>query len=386
MTGCRSILAVTGIRSDYDLMTPVYQAIQESPELDLQLLVTGAHLSPRFGFTVEGIEADGFPIAARIESLIDGDRGGSRVKGLAIQLQGMVQVLERIAPDLLLVLGDREEAMSTALAGAYMNIPIAHVSGGDRTIGHVDDQVRHAVTRLVHLHLATNSEAAERILKMGEQAFRIHTVGSPGLDRLRTTPRMPLHELEDALNLQLGGLRPLVVIQHPLSSERQQAAQQMRVTMEAVNLLGFPTVIICPNSDAGSRSMISVIEESRGLPRLCITRNLPRNIFVNLMRWAGCLLGNSSAGILEAPFLGLPAVNVGNRQCGRLHAGNVQFIPHDVDMIVSAVNKACMDYPYRKVVAACGSPYGDGHAAERIVQVLRGLTIDERLLIKEITL
>ena len=191
----RIILGVTGIRSEYDIMSSVFKEFHRYPQLHFKLIVTGAHLSDSYGYTIDEIRNDGFTIADEIESLINGDNDSSRVKGLAIQLSGMIQSITRIRPDFLLVLGDREEAINTALAGAYMNIPIAHIGGGDRVIGNVDDQIRHAVTKLAHLHFATNNESYERIIKLGEQPFRVFNFGNPGLDRLITTLNLYCKEI-----------------------------------------------------------------------------------------------------------------------------------------------------------------------------------------------
>lgn len=386
MNNKRLVLGVTGIRSEYDIMSSVFRAISEHPGLELQLVVTGAHLADAFGHTIDDIRADGFVVADEIESLLNGDQASFRVKGLAIQLQGLVQTVARVRPDILLVLGDREEAMTTALVGAYMNIPVAHIAGGDRVIGNVDDQVRHAVTKLAHIHLVTNRESKDRILRLGEQAFRVFDVGNPGLDRLLQVPSIDALELSDRLGFEIVDGEPLLmVIQHVISTEIEHAYEQMRTTLEAVSELGIRTVLSYPNSDAGGQQMIRAIREFESLPFLHTAKNIPRLEFVNLMRRASCLLGNSSAGILEAPLLKLPVINVGNRQRGRLHAENVQFVPHDKDRIIAAVRRAVFDMGYRSTVQACTNPYGDGKSSARIADILASLQLDEELLIKDIT-
>lgn len=380
------VLGVTGIRSEYDIMSSVFRAINDHPKLSLELAVTGAHLSDSYGYTIDEIKNDGFVIADRIESLLNGDATSSRVKGMAIQLQGLVQTVARVQPDFLLVLGDREESMTTALVGAYMNIPVAHVAGGDRVVGNVDDQIRHAVTKLAHLHFVTNAESGERIQRLGEQEFRIHDVGNPGLDRLLEVPELTAPELSQKLGFELADGEPLiVVIQHVISTEADDAYHQMKQTLEAVKRMGIKTVLSYPNSDAGGQQMIRAIREYEDLPFLYSAKNIPRLEFVNLMRRAGCMLGNSSAGILEAPLLKLPVVNVGNRQKGRLHAENVQFIPHEPNAIVEAVKKALFDVDYRESVKACVNPYGDGKSSARIAQILADTVVDEAFLIKDIT-
>ena len=380
------VLGVTGIRSEYDIMSSVFRAIASHPNLELQLVVTGAHLSDTFGHTINEIHADGFMVAEEIESLLTGDQASSRVKGLAIQLQGLVQSVSRIKPDILLVLGDREEAMTTALVGAYMNIPIAHIAGGDRVIGNVDDQIRHAVTKLTHLHFVTNKESKERILRMGEQNFRVFDVGNPGLDRLLEVPIINDSELSNRLGFKINKDEPFIMlIQHVISTEIDKAYEQMKISLEAIQELGIKTILSYPNSDAGGQQMIRAIQEYKKLPILYAAKNIPRLEFVNLMRRASCLLGNSSAGIMEAPLLKLPVINVGNRQSGRLHAENVQFVAHDKDCIIEAIRRAIFDPDYRKTVSECSNPYGDGRSSKRIADILAKIPINNNLLIKDIT-
>jgi len=380
------VLGVTGIRSEYDIMSSVFHAIADHQDLDLQLVVTGAHLTDAYGYTIDEIRADGFFVADEIESLLNGDQASTRLKGLSIQLQGLVQSVARIQPDFLLVLGDREESITTALVGAYMNIPVAHIAGGDRVIGNVDDQVRHAVTKLSHLHFVTNLESKERILRMGEQPFRVFNVGNPGLDRLLKVPKINTSELSSRLGFEFSDGEPLImVIQHVISTEIDHAYEQMKTTLEAVQEMGIKTVLSYPNSDAGGQQMIRAIRGFESLPFLYTAKNIPRLEFVNLMRHASCLLGNSSAGILEAPLLKLPVINVGNRQQGRLHASNVQFVPHDKDKIIASVQHAIFDKDYRKTLMNCSNPYGDGNSSARIADLIASTQIDEKLLIKDIT-
>ena len=382
----RNILGVTGIRSEYDIMSSVFEAISEHFDLELQLVVTGAHLSNAYGETINEIKSDGFKIVDEVESLINGDRDSSRVTGLAVQLQGLIQTVSRIRPDILLVLGDREESITTALVGTYMNIPVAHISGGDRAIGNIDDQIRHAVTKLSHLHFVTNKESEQRVLNLGEQKFRVFNVGNPGLDRLINVPKMNSSELSESINFYIDNNEPLILlIQHVISTEIDQAYEQMKTTLEVVKELGIKTVLSYPNSDAGGQQMIRAIKEFESLPNLYVAKNIPRLEFVNLMRHATCLLGNSSAGIIEAPTLKLPVVNIGNRQKGRLHANNVQFVPHDKNQIINAIKLAAFDVDYRKSVSSCINPYGDGESSIRIANILATVSLDKKILTKDIT-
>lgn len=383
----RNILAVTGTRAEYDLMYPTFKALDEHPKISLSLVVTGAHLSKNYGHTVDQVEKDGFTIAEKIESLIDGDTHSARLKSAAVQLIGLAQTIMRLQPDLLLIFGDREETLTTATCGTYLNIPIAHISGGDRVVGNVDDQVRHAVTKLAHLHFATSESSKERILKLGEQDFRVFFSGNPGIDRIAQTPELSKQDLLKHFHFPAQNIdKPLlVVVQHVISTEVEHAYAQIKATMESIKELGINTIMSYPNSDAGSRDIIKCIEEYKDLPNLRVEKFIPRLEFINALRHADCLLGNSSLGLLEAPFLKLPVVNVGNRQKERMHAGNVEFVPHDITAIKAAVHKAISDSDYRKHIEALECPFGNGDASDKIVDVLANVRLDDKLLIKDIT-
>lgn len=383
----RKILAVTGSRSEYDIMSSVFRAIEKQPGLSLSLVVTGAHLSERYGLTVNDVKKDGFKIFSEIHSMIDDDKVSSRVIGAATQLRKLSLVVERMSPDMLLVFGDREESFTTALVGAYMNVPVVHISGGDRVVGNVDDQVRHAVTKLAHLHLTTSEESKERILKMGEQPFRVINVGNPGLDRLVTTTFIGREELLKWYDFDESTFdKPLLLlIQHVISTEIDAVYAQIKVTMNAIDEIGLNTVVSYPNSDAGSREIIRCIEEFKNRPFIKIFKNIPRVEFINTLRHAACLIGNSSCGILEAPFFKLPVVNIGNRQKERLHAENVLFVPHDIFKIKEAIRKSCFDDDYRRAVKNCSNPYGDGKSSQRIADILATIELSDKFLIKDVT-
>ena len=380
------VLSVTGIRSEYDILSSVFKAIEGHKDLSLKVVVTGAHLSETFGYTIEEIQKDGFEIVDRVESLLSGNKETLRVKGLGIQIQGLVQTVSRVQPDFLLVLGDREECIATALVSTYLDIPLIHLCGGDRVVGNIDDQIRHAVTKLAHIHLTTNIESKERILRLGEQPFRVHNVGNPGLDRFVQVEDKPLAKVSRSLKFDiLAGEPYIVLIQHALSSEVEDAYEQMKITLEAIKSLRIKTIISFPNSDAGGLEIIKAIGEYESLAFIYVAKNIPRIDFVNLLRNASCLVGNSSLGILEAPSLKLPVVNVGNRQLGRLHAENVQFVPHVKDKIVSAIKMAIYDENYISFVKRCGNPYGDGKSSHKIAEIIADTVIDKKLMIKDIT-
>lgn len=382
----KTIAVVTGNRSEYDILYAIIMAIIAHPELELCLVVTGAHLSREYGYTVTEIEEDGFPIAERVETLLPENTLAGRGESCGIGVQKLIRAFERLKPTCILVVGDREDAMAAALAGVYLNIAVVHTCGGDRVWGNVDDIVRHAITKLAHLHFPTTAENAERIVRMGEEPWRVHCVGNPGLDRFARVTHLEKSVLEQKLGVVLGNGPILVLVQHPLSSEYGLATEQMRITLEAVATFGHTTFVGMPNSDAGSKGMIAVIKEyadRHSFLKPC--RNLPRVEFVNLLRIASALIGNSSCGILEAPMLHLPVINVGNRQKYRQHAENVLFVSHDKAEIISAIRKALNDKDFLEKVQICTNPYGDGNAAERIVRVLAETNFNNGVFIKDIT-
>jgi len=292
----------------------------------------------------------------------------------------LTHVVDELRPDWLLVPADREESMTLALCGTYMNLATAHYAAGDRVVGNADDMIRHAVSRLSHLLLTTHDQARERLIKAGEQEWRVHNVGHAGIDRLRTTEALNPSDLANSLGVSKIDDHFAVIIQHPLTSEIDNAGPQMRETLSAALELGLQTFVSYPNSDPGSNQIIDVINEYRQNPRISVFKNIPDKEFVNLLRRATVLLGNSSLGLLEAPYLKLPVVNVGRRQSERHHASNVFFVPAERDAIVRQV-RAIID----NGIGECENPFGDGHTGARVAELLAQTPINEKLLNKDLT-
>ena len=379
------IRALTGIRSDYDLMQPIFQALHTDKDFDFGLIVAGAHLSHHHGETLSIIEEDNFRISYKIHSLFSSDKPEGRVKGLGIQLASLVDYLANERPDCLIILGDREEAMVGALAGAYMNIPVAHFAGGDRVVGNVDDQVRHAVSSLAHLHFVFSDEASNRLKKMGEQPHRIFNIGNPGIERLISTPFVFPETLLSELNLKPNNVF-CMVLQHTISSELENSEEQMEETLAALSNLGHKAIIVRPNSDSGSAGINKTINKWIKINKNFKSfHNIPRVQFVNLLRNVDYLIGNSSMGILEAPALELPVINVGNRQKGRLHSENVVFVEHNRDKIKDAVQFALEDHEYRKKLKSLSQHYGKGDSSKRFTRIIKSVLLDKNLLMKDIT-
>ncbi len=381
----RKVAVITGTRAEYGLLYPVMKAIENNPKLELSMIVTGMHLSSEHGYTVNEIEKDGFKIDAMVDMLLSNDTGASMAKSLGIGIIGITQALEQIKPDIVLILGDRGEPFAGAIAASHMNIPVAHIHGGESTTGGcIDESIRHSITKFVHIHFPATEESAERIKKLGEEPWRIHTVGAPGLDTILNMELIPKERL--IRRFSLNASEPLLLaIQHPVTTQPENAAKEMRITLEALAELNIQTILIYPNSDAGGRSMIEVIKEYEHLPFLHTFKSLFHIEYLSLMKIAGVLVGNSSSGIIEASSFHLPVVNIGIRQEGRQHTVNVIDVVHDKTKIIEAINKALHDEIFKKTVRECVNPYGDGKAGMRIAKVLAELEINNSLLQKKIT-
>jgi GDP/UDP-N,N'-diacetylbacillosamine 2-epimerase (hydrolysing) len=367
------ILAVTGSRSDYDLLEPVLRAIEEQASLDLVLVVTCAHLARAWGGTAQRVT--GFRHILLRPTLIDWDSPEARLKSMGLELVALAQDLAEHKPDLVLVLGDREDALLAATAASYSWIPMAHIFGGDLGHATVDDSVRHAVSKLSHLHFTASEWSRQVLLELGEEDSRIVVSGNPALDRIRKLPAWSAEQLLEAWGIVPA--RPVALVcQHPVNPDPQQAAFELDIILRACRMAGAQVVVNTPNSDPGSSGPLRVWEEAEEIIRV---RNLDQTSWVALLRRANVLVGNSSAGLLETPFLGIPAVNVGSRQQGRRHAGNVEFVPAQEQAVRQAVVRALDDGDYREGLRHIPCPFGDGHAADRIVKRL--LETDPRTLI-----
>ena len=377
----KKILAVTGIRSEYDIIYPVLKELQESDNFDLKVVVTGAHLSDWHGFTVNKIREDGFEIVDQIDYLLMTNRKTQRSKGIGLLIEGLTQTVERVEPDFLIFVGDREESIATCVVGNYMDVLVAHIGGGDPVYGNSDDPIRMSCSKLAHIHFAFADEYAKNIEKLGEEKYRICCSGNPALNNLIETKVLDRKVLSKYLDMDVENSDYIVVLKHPLSSEMQDSYDQMRIAMEAVSEFStnnkMKVVGIYPNTDPGSYDILKAIDENSD-ENIRFYKTLDREIFVNLMRNARALVGNSSMGILEAPLYKLPVVNIGNRQKGRLNAGNVEFVNYNKQEIVNSISKACFDNDYRDCVLNLDNPYGDGFAHKKIVGFLDSVDTNDK--------
>lgn len=380
----RSVTVVTGTRAEFGILTPILVEIMRSKDLELHIIATGMHLSEVHGYTLKDIERSGFRVDEVVDMSPCDDSEASMAKALGKGIIGVTEAFERINPDIVLVLGDRSEAFAGAIAGAYTNRVVVHVHGGEVTKGCIDESIRHAVTKLAHVHFPATRDGAERIIKLGERRANVHVVGAPALDVILNVAKSTPEEVAKELGLDLT--KPIILaVQHPVTTQADEAADQMRVTLAALVALHEQTVLLYPNNDAGGIRMIKVIERSNFPPYIRTYPSLPQKQYLGLMATAAVMVGNSSSGIIEAPSFGLPFVNIGMRQEGRLRGDNVIDVPHDRDAIVEAVRKALHDKAFREKVSKRRNPWGDGKAAKRIVKLLSELEITEELLQKQIT-
>ena len=361
------VFFVTGDRAEYDIQFALIAAAERSSLFEVGVIVAGSHTAARFGHTADAVRSDGFRIVAELDTLLAADHPTARAKSAGVEIASVADVVRNETPDLLVVMGDREDALAGALVGTYAEIPVVHLGGGDRgDNAHPDNPMRDAVSKLAHLHLAVSKESADRLVSIGEDPWRVAAIGATGLDRLAATQSMPREELWALLNAPAIDGPYLVVIQHVMPPEREQGPRQIRETLAAVVELGLPAFISRPNSDSGSSAISAEIDKAvTAHPNLHLYGSLDRQPFVTLLRGAAALVGNSSAGLLETPFLKIPAVNIGRRQQGRQHAQNVLHVDHDRTAIRDAILRCISDKTFRKQIENAENPYGDGKASAR---------------------
>ncbi len=381
MSPRRSIGVVTVSRSDYGHLTPVLGEIRRAPDLELGLYVAGMHLEPDFGLTVREIEADGWPVWARVPMEETDDTPAGIARSTARGVEGFARAFAVRRPDLLLVLGDRFEMLAAAVAALPFAIPVAHIHGGEVTEGAIDEQMRHAITKLSHLHLASAERHARRIAQMGEEDWRIHVTGAPGLDRLGAHPVLSHDELARELGLAERG--PWIVVTfHPATLELEDPGAQVEELLAALTDAPGALVMTYPNADTAGRAIAERLERfAAGRARCRLVKSLGERLYVSLLAHADVMVGNSSSGLIEAPTFALPVVNIGLRQHGRLRGANVIDVEPRRAEILAGLTRA-LHPAFRAQLAGAPNPYGDGRAAPRIVRVLREASLDRRLVQK----
>ena len=393
----RRIAVFTGNRAEYGLQYPLLRAIRDHQDLEYSLIVSGAHLDANFGRTREEIESDGFQISAEVAINLPEDSLYATAHAIGTGTIGVADALREIQPDILLVYADRFEGFAAVIAGSQMGIPTAHVEGGDLTEGGaLDDSVRHAMTKLSHLHFTTNQQASNRILAMGEEAWRVHTIGFPAIDLIAAGEFATSDEVHK--KLRVDPARPIIVYtQHSVATEFKDAADQIAPGLEAMRRLadeGCQVILTYPNNDAGGNRIIEAIKTSNldNVPGIIVRKSLGRWMYHGILglaldpvRRVACV-GNSSSGIKETPAFFCPAVDIGDRQAGRLRAENVLQANYSVDSIYAATQKALFDDAFRSSVCELENPYGSGDSGSKLTNVLSEVMLDARLIQKRMTL
>lgn len=393
----RKIAIFTGNRAEYGLQYPIIKAISESKRLEYFLLVSGAHLDEKFGYTKREIEKDGFKVYAQVKAEVKADSLFSTTQAIGNIVINLSKVLNRIKPDFLIVYADRFEGLAAVVAGSQMGIPVAHIEGGDVTSGGaLDDYVRHAMTKLAHVHFTTNQEAAQRIAALGEEKWRIFNVGFSVIDLIKAGRFAGYEQVCEKLGYPLDLSKPVILFtQHSITTELKSVYSQVNPSLEALKYFacrGVQVIITYPNNDAGGRRIIEILEKLKKeqIPNIRMFSHLGRYYYHGLLdicgrKGLGVCAGNSSSGIKETPAFNCPFVNIGTRQKGRLRGGNVIDAGYSKKEIIRAINKSLFDKEFRNRCAKGENPYGSGGTGRRIVEVLSGLNIDKKLIQKKIT-
>jgi UDP-hydrolysing UDP-N-acetyl-D-glucosamine 2-epimerase len=383
-TATRRICVVVTARPSYSRIRTALRAIQDHPDLELQLVVAASALLDRYGNAIQAIERDGFPIAARVYMVVEGENLVTSAKSTGLGLVELATVFDNLRPDAVVTIADRYETLANAVAASYMNIPVVHVQGGEVT-GSIDEKVRHAVTKLSNLHLVSTKGAAERVIRLGEEPSSVVVTGCPSIDIAAEVAAAPALDFDPFV--KYGGVGPttdlsrgyLVVMQHPVTTEYEEAREQVDETLYAVKDMGLPVLWFWPNVDAGSDGTskgIRVFREKEKPANFHLFRNMFPEDFLRLLVHSTAIVGNSSVAIRECSFLGVPAVNVGSRQQGRERGANVIDVPHARAAIADAIREHV-----RRGRAPRDHLYGDGRAGTRIAECLAtaALTVEKRL-------
>ncbi|MEV5966064.1 UDP-N-acetylglucosamine 2-epimerase [Kribbella sp. NPDC051952] len=373
----RRICVFTGGRADYGPLSAVLQALHDDPEIELRLLVSGSHLVSQQGSTVDVIAADGFPVSEQVPVVLGSDTPASVAKSFGLGAIGYAEALERIAPDLVVLLGDRYEVLAAATAATFQRIPIAHICGGEVTAGSTDEGMRHAITKLSHLHFTATDEFRRRVIQLGENPDRVHAVGSPGLDTARTIELLDRAALSAAVGVKLR-TPTIAVTYHPATADPVGSRAGIRGLLAALDRIGPATVVFTgTNVDLGGptadHELQRFIDCHPG--RMVMCRSLGQTLYLSLLKHADVIVGNSSSALIEAPALGTPTVNIGTRQEGRPTSVSTISCTETPDAIGSAIQHA-LTAEHRERSRTGTSPYGDGHAAPRILRILKTTPLD----------
>jgi GDP/UDP-N,N'-diacetylbacillosamine 2-epimerase (hydrolysing) len=379
----KKIAIVTGGRSDYGNLRPLLKAIEQDKDFKLYLIVTGAHLSQKYGYTVREIMNDNLPIYKEINNLSANDKLEGRAESIVKQLPPLLEAFMGIEPDFVIGFGDREEPLNCAILCNYIKVPFLHISGGDYAYGNADDMIRHAISKIAHVHFVTNQESKERLIKMGEESWRVINVGLPAIDIIVNKEFTRAKDIISKFNLDMK--KPtIVVLNHPVTSQYEESEKQIKNILTATSEIDCNLIVLYPNSDPGSKIIIKTIERFlKRNPHVKVFPSLHHFDFLGLLNISSCLIGNSSSGIIESAYFSLPTINVGERETGRMHGGNVVFVDNSLQEIRKQLKLCLSKKGYLK--KSTKYLYGNGDACKRILNSLKQMKIDSTFLIKKNT-
>ncbi|WP_375304896.1 UDP-N-acetylglucosamine 2-epimerase [Bradyrhizobium sp. A11] len=378
-SGARKICFVTGSRADFGLLVWPMRAIRETPGLTLQLVATGMHFAPEFGYTFSAIGHEGFEVDARVETLLSSDTGAGVAKSVGLGVIGFADTFTQLQPDLVVVLGDRFEMFAAAQAAMFMRLPMAHLFGGDVTEGAVDESTRHAISKMSHLHFTSNQDSARRLMQLGEHPSRIHTIGSVGIDAIKHLDLIDRDGISRAIGMPLGERNALITF-HPVTVEAGRSVAELDELFAALLTLdpAFRFVFTLANADAEGRALNARIEAfAAGRPNTMAVASLGQLRYLSLMNQVDVVIGNSSSGVLEAPSFGVPTVDIGDRQKGRARAASVFHAAPERAAIAGAITAAL-----QRGRQATTNPYGDGESSRRFADIVAGIPDFRQLLAK----
>ena len=379
----RKILVTTGTRAEYGILRPVLKKIHESKKLDLLLVVTGTHNSKKYGMTINEIKKDGFKIYKILRILPKSDKSYSITYSLAETITAFSKIFKKSKPDINVIIGDRDEMLGSAIAAYHMNIPNAHIHGGDRS-GGLDEYNRHAITKMSNIHFAATKESLSRILKLGENPKYVFQTGSTSVDEIKNKRITKKRDLEKSFDLKFNDNNVVLFAYHPVTTEIKKSVKEVQNILEAIVELNYTCIIISPNSDAGRNRIFSEISKySKKYKFLKVFPTVPRSDYLGLLKNSTLLVGNSSSGMIEASYFDIPVINIGNRQKNRERGNNV------ID--VNGISKKTIHKAFQKAIRihknkkkTLKSPFGDGNASLKIVKKLENLSLDKDLIQKEL--
>ena len=379
----KKIAIVTGTRAEYGYLKPLMKTIEEDSEFELIPIITGMHLLPKYGNTYKLVEHD-FPKSIKIPMILEGDSLKDMANYFSSGVKKIAEYFNKNPPDIVIVLGDRSESLAAALVSMYLNIPIAHINGGDVSGGTIDESIRHAITKIAHIHFAHTKDNAARIEKMGEDKKRIFVVGALTIDTILKNDLLTKDEIFKKYNLN-PNKTTFLVVQHPITTLKDRGHSQMNELFLVLDELKPQTVMLYPNADAGSMELINLIQKYENEDYIHVFKSLPHEDYLSLMKSVNLMIGNSSSGIIEAPSFKIPVINIGDRQSGRSRTENIIHVEPKKNKIIDMIDFALNNKDFLKKVNSCKNKFGDGKASQKIVDILKELETNDKLIQKQIT-